>query len=315
MKGRVLMTGQRTWSRPGLRRLVLPLTLLIVLALAVPLARATPLPEPDEFPRVAFVARNDVPFDALTVGPVAGALGGIAVLTPPSRLGDAARDALVAFDPDLVVIAGGQAAVSADAQAQIAAAGDWDVVRKAGPGRDETAAELATLLTDLGAGRPAILGDGQVVGDLHVGGLVHADDLAVESRMVFTDTLETNLASLAGATSAATALEILAIEDLPAGEYVITGTALAGGGGATNASVVHCETFLDGTRIHRTASLIGTDAEHVRAVSMPLSGHGTIPTGTADLRVRCWVAGLSGPAPAISGGDNLWTQLIATRIP
>jgi hypothetical protein len=158
--------------------LALVLALLIVIA-GAGAGQADPLPAPDAYPRVAFVARNDVPFDSLSLGPVAGAVGGIVVITSTGSLGDPARQALVDFDPDLVVIAGGTAAISDATAAQIAAAGPWEVVRKSGPTRDDTAAAIATLLVDLGVGRPALTGDGQVIGDVRVGGQVHADTLAV----------------------------------------------------------------------------------------------------------------------------------------
>ncbi len=169
--------------RQPLGRLFAALAVTLALALVVAgagVGQADPLPAPDAYERVAFVARNDVPFDSLSLGPVAGALGGIVVITPTGSLSDAARQGLIDFNPDLVVIAGGTAAISDATAAQIAAAGSWDVVRKSGPSRDETAAALATLLGDLGVGRPALTGDGQVIGDVRVGGQVHGDTLAVE---------------------------------------------------------------------------------------------------------------------------------------
>lgn len=160
--------------------------LLLVLAVAAALfanghgAQADPVPGVDEFPRTAFVARNDVPFDSLALGPIAGALGGIVVITSPTSLSAAAENALTNFNPDLVIIAGGTAAISQSVENAIAAAGAWDVDRKAGTGRDQTAAELATVLTDLSMGRPGLTGQGQVIGDLRVGGLAHSDTLKVE---------------------------------------------------------------------------------------------------------------------------------------
>jgi hypothetical protein len=156
--------------------------LLVLIVLGV--VRAAPLPSTDPFPRLAFVARNDVPFDSLAIGPIAGAVGGIVVITSPTSLSDAARQTLVDFAPDTVVIAGGRGAVSDAVAAQIDAAGPWDVVRKAGAGRDQTAAALATVLTDLGVGRPALTGARQVVGDVRVGGLVHADTLRSQGAAV-----------------------------------------------------------------------------------------------------------------------------------
>lgn len=157
----------------------------LVFAFAVlsglPHAAADPLPGVEELPRVLIVARNDVPADALSAGPIAGALGGVILITPTTALSAPAQSALVAFNPDRVYIAGGVAAISAETEQAIDAAGGWDVVRKAGPTRDHTAAELATILTDLGVERPAVSGTPQIIGDVHLGGTLHADRLTVQS--------------------------------------------------------------------------------------------------------------------------------------
>jgi hypothetical protein len=155
----------------------------LVAALLGP-AVAAPILGGDPLPRVAFVARNDVPFDSLAVGPVAGALGGIVVITGSGSLSSSARDALVAFDPDLVYIAGGTAAVSGATEEQIKAAGGWEVRRVAGAGRDQTAALLAQVLGDLGVGRPLVTGAGQVLGDATLGGTLTVDRLAVADPTV-----------------------------------------------------------------------------------------------------------------------------------
>jgi hypothetical protein len=179
------MTTVKSQPRPFIPRaaaLAVALSLALTLALLGSglIAQADPVPDADEYPRVAFVARNDVPFDSLAVGPVAGALGGIVVITAPTALAPAAEGALVAFNPDVVVIAGGTAAVSQAVENAIDAAGPWQVERKSGANRDETAAELATLLDDYGVGRPALTGAGQVVDDLQLGGNLHSDTLQVE---------------------------------------------------------------------------------------------------------------------------------------
>ena len=164
--------------------LILAMTVLVATAAdgrADPGAPDAPLPGPDEYPKVAFVARRDIPADALSVGPVAGALGGIVLLTPTDSLSDTARDALLAFGPDVTIIAGGTAAITDATAVEIDAAGPWDTVRKSGPTREETAAELATVLDDYDVGRPTLTGDRQVIGDTNIGGRLHADSLAVES--------------------------------------------------------------------------------------------------------------------------------------
>ena len=148
-------------------------SLVVAGALVVP-AVAAPLsaPAPDPYPRIAFVARNDNPFDALGVGAIAGAVGGVIAITPPSSLSAPAATVLTEFEPDLVIIAGGPGAVSTQVEAEIEGLGDWDVERAAGNTRDETAREVARVIQDHGLARPAMLStsSGQNVGDLYLGG-------------------------------------------------------------------------------------------------------------------------------------------------
>lgn len=113
-------------------------------------ALARTVPSPGSVPRVAVVARGDNPVDALAAGPVAAAVGGIVVLSQPSVLSPQARAALEDFAPDLVVLAGGEGALSSAVASAVAAAGDWEVRRVAGDSRYDTAAALAALLGELG---------------------------------------------------------------------------------------------------------------------------------------------------------------------
>ena len=95
--------------------------------------------------RVAFVARNDNPFDSMTVGPIASQVGGVLAITAPGALSDAAEGILVDFAPDLVIVVGGAAAVSEATFGQVDAAGAWDTRRVFGTTRDSTAAAVAAL--------------------------------------------------------------------------------------------------------------------------------------------------------------------------
>ncbi len=157
-------------------------SLVVAGALVVP-AVAAPLsaPAPDPYPRIAFVARNDNPFDALGVGAIAGAVGGVIAITPPSSLSVPAATVLTEFDPDLVIIAGGPGAVSEQVEADVEALGDWDVERAAGNTRDETAREVARVIQDHGLARPAMLStaSGQNVGDLYLGGHFEAESATI----------------------------------------------------------------------------------------------------------------------------------------
>lgn len=94
--------------------------------------------------RYAIVARGDVAADALAAAPLGGRLDAPVVLTEPTVLSDAARDALVAAAPDVVLIAGGTGAISADvAEAIRTLLPVARVDRFAGDTRYDTAALLA----------------------------------------------------------------------------------------------------------------------------------------------------------------------------
>jgi hypothetical protein len=126
---------------------------------------AAAVPSPDPLPRVAFVARSDSPFDAMSAGPVAGALGGVIVITPSTTLAPASRTALVDFNPDRVIILGGTGAVSSGVQAQIAAALPAAVIQRvAGADRHDTARLVARLPSSFGYERPILTEAGQLFG-------------------------------------------------------------------------------------------------------------------------------------------------------
>jgi hypothetical protein len=103
----------------------------------------------DPPPRIAFVARSDNPADALAAGPVAGQLGAPLFVTPTGTLVDAAKAGLIAYAPELVIITGGFAAISAETEAAIETAlglADDKVVRAQGKDRHETAVAIVNLL-------------------------------------------------------------------------------------------------------------------------------------------------------------------------
>jgi hypothetical protein len=135
-----------------MRRWRLPAALLVVALLVGALlpALANIVPDDRTVPRIAVVARGDNPIDALSSAPIAGATGGIVVLTVPAELTQPAADALKAFAPDVVILAGGTAALSEQVRAQVAALGSWEVRRVSGADRYLTAGALATVLADYG---------------------------------------------------------------------------------------------------------------------------------------------------------------------
>jgi hypothetical protein len=111
-------------------------------------------------PKIAFVTTNaNVAPDALTVGPMAGRLGAPLFITDKDNLGEDTKNALVAYDPQLIIIAGGPNTVTDAVLAQIAAATGLDIkefddkpssgiIRAFGSGRDQTAAKLSELIAN-----------------------------------------------------------------------------------------------------------------------------------------------------------------------
>lgn len=171
------MAGTRSWT--GTVRRVMVLAAVAVLAATLG-AVAAPLgpPAPDPLPRIAFVARDDIPFDALGVGPVAGALGGIVAITNSAELSTPAIRTLQDFDPEVVYLAGGPLALSDDVAEEVADVCACTPRRLDGADRRETARLIAGILADLGVGRPLLTG-AQVEGDAHLGGHLAVDTLSV----------------------------------------------------------------------------------------------------------------------------------------
>ncbi len=157
----------------------------LVAALLVLVLAATTLPTlaqsatDDPVPDVVFLARADNPVDALAASSIAGTLGGTVLLTPTASLSSATEDALLDLNPDLVVLAGGTAAVSDQVEQDVQALG-LATQRVSGPTRVETAVELGALAAQLGIGRP-ILTDATVDGGAGLSGTLSVDALEVDS--------------------------------------------------------------------------------------------------------------------------------------
>lgn len=97
----------------------------------------------ENLPIVLLVTRGNWP-DAVAAGSIASWFGIPILLTPPTTLHPATEDALRRFDPDLVYVVGGNAAVSAATeQAAQSASGADSIVRLSGPERTSTAVAVA----------------------------------------------------------------------------------------------------------------------------------------------------------------------------
>jgi hypothetical protein len=129
-------------------RMVVPvgIALALVAALVIaPIVQAIAASPPE---RTAILARSDNPVDALAAGAVAAQAGGVVLLTAPAGLEPAAAQGLEQFDPDLVIIAGGTAALSQQVEADVQALG-YQVERIGGTTRTDTARLLAERLGTL----------------------------------------------------------------------------------------------------------------------------------------------------------------------
>jgi hypothetical protein len=101
---------------------------------------------------IVFVARDDVPFDAQTVGAVGGKAGVPVLLTNTFNLNSSTAAELTKLNPKLVIVVGGNQAVSDNVVAQIEALG-FPVQRISGLDREGTANALADY--DAGITQPA----------------------------------------------------------------------------------------------------------------------------------------------------------------
>ncbi len=96
---------------------------------------------------VVVLANQSAFADALAAGPMAGALGAPVLLSPGDRLLPSVAAELDRLGPDVVLLMGGRAALSADLEAAIRAEG-FTVERISGPNRYATAAAAAVTAVE-----------------------------------------------------------------------------------------------------------------------------------------------------------------------
>lgn len=112
----------------------------------------------DPPPKIAFLANGINPADAVAGGAIAGQLGAPIFTTNPGVLEDAAKNGIVTYAPELVIVLGGPVAVSDAVLQSLAAATGLSIVpasttnpqagitRVAGETRYDTAAAVAKLV-------------------------------------------------------------------------------------------------------------------------------------------------------------------------
>lgn len=157
---------------------------------------------PAEVDTFAFVARADNPVDALAASSAAGQLGAPVYLTFPDSLDEQAAEGLKDANPQVVVLAGGTAALSEAVEQQIAELlPDAQIRRFAGAGRTETAKLANELTGELGVDRPVLAG-ATVAGDVGIDGTltVAGTDIAsaLQTLTARIDTLEGRIDALEG---------------------------------------------------------------------------------------------------------------------
>lgn len=144
----------------------------------------------------AFVARADNPVDALAASSAAGQLGAPVYLTFPAGLDDQAAQGLQATDPQVVVLAGGTAALSDAVEQQVRdLLPDATIRRFAGAGRTETARLVNELTGELGVDRPVLAG-ATVTGDVGIDGALTVDGTDVGAKLAALEARITELETL-----------------------------------------------------------------------------------------------------------------------
>jgi hypothetical protein len=141
------------------------LVCFLVLGLAAGTAYATQHHAGHETPpSLAFLVREDNPVDAFGASAVAGRMGAPVLLSNQTTLSEEARRGLMEADPDIVIIAGGVAALAPEIEEQVAAAlPSAEVRRVGGATRIHTAENMAKLIGEFApAWLPAAAAEGFV---------------------------------------------------------------------------------------------------------------------------------------------------------
>jgi hypothetical protein len=171
-----------------------------------------------------------------------------------------------------------------------------------------TRAQMATFMHRLSGNAPgsdpsvnAATLDGLSVDEVRAGVALetHADELGAN-------------VNLDGATSNASAEQVLSVSGLSAGEYVVMGQALGSSSG-TDGSRLICRLSVDGSQVSESFARIGGDGGNVFQATLPISGQFTVDSGTAEATVECHAENVTGSAPRIAGTQGR-THMSVVRV-
>lgn len=204
--------------------------------------------------------------DALAAAPLSAARSGPILLTEPGAVPDETLDALEDLEVDEVVLLGGESAISAEVESQLGEA-SYEVVRRAGDNRFQTAALLAQLAHPDGA-ETVLLATGADFADA----LAAAPLAAAEGAPILLASADRLPLATSGALTELGAREVIVLggpaaigegveQTLTQSGYVVT--RLAGAGRAETAAMLAQAAHPDGA----TVALLTTGADFPDALA------------------------------------------------
>ena len=262
----------------------------------------------EDVPDVVFLARSDVAADALAAGPVAAQFGAPLLTTRPSSLADSAATALGDLSPELVILLGGEGAISTAVESAAADACSCTVRRVFGSAREDTAAEISTLLAEYGLMGPVVAGATRT-GDAGLSGALEVGTLGVAgATMLGANDIHLPLDGTPTANGAALRDAVAALAgESPATVHLGPGTADLG----TTGLDLPDGLSLQGSGVgHTTITGDPTGTEAAAGLLRPVEGAPAEPTYVLvqDLTLEI-DAEVAGYAYSILQADNSWVSL------
>lgn len=232
--------------------------------------------------KLVFLVRSDVPFDAQTAGALAGKVGAPLLLTSPATLSPVTATMLQTLHPELVVLVGDLAAVSAKVEQQVHALG-LTTKRVAGADRFATAIALA----EYGAALPAqagVPGPAGATGPMGATGPAGPSGASASAYYDYRHYTGGNILDITGTGA------IVASKTVPAGSYLLTASARVTHSGSAD-TIAFCAASISATGEHYVHShdvVLGTGTtDHVGSMSL----HGALVLYESEtVDVNCWAA-------------------------